>query len=290
MNGSLWAGLAPWLLCGCIGTVGAQRTELELRQHPELRQSSLPIEARPLLGQADQGLGTDAVLLLHGWSSSPADFGMLPASLAASGMRVSAPLLAAHGTSPFDLERITADELEASALAAFDALHATAERIHVVGFSMGGSLAVLTASQRPAASLTLVAPFFGITSRPWTILPISTWSSVLWPILRFVPAREAPNWRYDWLPVRSVPRLAELGRRASDPDRLAGLQMPALVILSSADSAASPAAAVRAFGALGSPDARLEFVHNSDHVLLLQDDAALVERLCLEFLNRQGLP
>ena len=49
------------------------------------------------------GARDDAVLMLHGWTGSPAHLRPLAAQLNASGYAVSAPLLAGHGTAIDDM-------------------------------------------------------------------------------------------------------------------------------------------------------------------------------------------
>ncbi|MHC4377365.1 MAG: alpha/beta hydrolase [Planctomycetota bacterium] len=119
-----------------------------------------------------------AVLLLHGYSSSPRDWAGLPEALATAGWAVHVPLLPGHGTHPEDLAATTNADLRTAVRAEFDALAARHERVVVAGFSMGGALATELAAERPVERLVLVAPYYRAT-RPW-FSPISVERANRW--------------------------------------------------------------------------------------------------------------
>tara|TARA_R110002096_G_scaffold436051_2_gene666309 strand:+ start:55006 stop:55776 length:771 start_codon:yes stop_codon:yes gene_type:complete len=88
------------------------------------------------------GDGSTGVLLLHGYSSSPAIVRPMGEYLADCGMRVVAPLLPGHGTSPQDLNKRTWRELADAAANELYALQAQCDHVFVGGLSMGGLLAL----------------------------------------------------------------------------------------------------------------------------------------------------
>jgi carboxylesterase len=99
---------------------------------------------------------------LHGFTGTPFEVQEIADALAARGYLVATPLLSGHGLDPLALEASHWKDWLASAKAAFDALAArTTERIAIVGFSMGGLLALELAKAMPervAALAVLAAP------------------------------------------------------------------------------------------------------------------------------------
>jgi carboxylesterase len=102
------------------------------------------------------------VLCLHGFTGTPFEVQAIADALAARGYDVSTPLLSGHGLDPLALEATHWKDWLASARAAFDELASrTTGRIAVVGFSMGGLLALELAKAAPdrvAALAILAAP------------------------------------------------------------------------------------------------------------------------------------
>jgi carboxylesterase len=102
------------------------------------------------------------VLCLHGFTGTPFEVQEIADALAASGYAVGVPMLSGHGLDPLALEATRWTDWLASARAAFDELAArTTGRIAVVGFSMGGLLALKLAAAAPervAALAVLAAP------------------------------------------------------------------------------------------------------------------------------------
>ncbi|MBJ6763480.1 alpha/beta fold hydrolase [Myxococcaceae bacterium JPH2] len=114
-----------------------------------------PVKTAPF----DLGRGPDACLLLHGFTGSPWDLRPLGESLATRGLRVVAPRLPGHGTTPEALLEVTHRDWRDAADSALASLHGH-RRIFVGGLSVGALLALGLAARHPGvvAALALVAP------------------------------------------------------------------------------------------------------------------------------------
>lgn len=81
------------------------------------------------------------VLLLHGFTSTPAQFLELGEYLAGKGITVYAPLIAGHGTKPDDLGKTTAKDWVDSCQVAYEELKSKVKNVFIVGNSFGGNIA-----------------------------------------------------------------------------------------------------------------------------------------------------
>lgn len=123
-----------------------------LRVHPDLVPGTEPAVV--------EGSAT-GVLLLHGYTGSPWEVRPLVPVVQQLGWTCALPVLAGHGTSVDDLEQTSWHDWLGSASTATRWLEKRCQRIHIVGLSMGGLLALSLLKRQfsvPFASCTLLAP------------------------------------------------------------------------------------------------------------------------------------
>jgi carboxylesterase len=102
-----------------------------------------------------------AVLLLHGYSSSPADFGPLYNKLRQINLPYYAPLILGFGLGDMHLlDKVKPSDWLRQALESYDLLAAIAKQVSVIGDSNGAVLAIYVAEKRPVQNLILLAPYF----------------------------------------------------------------------------------------------------------------------------------
>lgn len=275
-----------------VGSAGrtAVRESAALPRDP---QTGIMRVAEPL--RIDRGRA-GACLLLHGWISTPADFGNLPQALDGAGWDVYAPLHPGHGTTPADLDGLTAEELLHAARAHHAELRARYEKVVLIGFSMGGTMATILAGEQLPDKLVLVAPFYGVTYRWYFVLPPRWWGALLSPFVRYVKRSERltrvnrPGARgeilaYGAFPVSAVRALFALRRRAVRGTDLSGLRMPVLLVYSSGDEASSPSAMEEFFDRLPARVKRKAAFVRSNHHILHDYDADEAARAITSFLG-----
>ena len=186
----------------------------------------MPAETRTLSSALPRSLdgGADGVILIHGFTGTPRDLVGLGAALQRRGLTVRIPRLPGHGTNGRDfLGSGWRDWLRCAADACID-LRAQCRRVHLVGYSMGGNIAVLLAARFAVQRLVLLAPALQ-TRNP--LLPLSPLLSLLFTRIRWsdtdstriddedtaVLSREYWQWRYP-AQAASLLRLKRMARRA----------------------------------------------------------------------------
>lgn len=220
-----------------------------------------------------------ACLLLHGWLTTPADFGDLPQALDAAGWDVYAPLHRGHGTHPRDLEGITADAIMETARGHCEALRARYDTVALVGFSIGGAVATLLAEEAAPDRLVLVAPYFGLRHHWYYVLPARFWHQVLSPVVPYIKrGRSLLRIRrkeglarlvtYTVFPTRASDAAFELSRRVSEDCDVSRLAMPALLVYAPGDFVCSPQAELDFFARLPGEGNQTLSCDNSDHHIL----------------------
>ena len=110
-----------------------------------------------------------AALLLHGLSASPTQFSAIAHALYERGYNVFAPRLPRHGHSDRmseALASLTADDLRSAVRESYAITRGLGERVVVVGFSLGGLLALHLAQHEPVERVVAVAPLLGIAFVP----------------------------------------------------------------------------------------------------------------------------
>jgi len=108
-------------------------------------------------------------LLLHGFPGTPAELRPLGEVLAAAGVSALAPLLPGFGPAMHQLADVGEEEWLASAAEAWAGVRARNLPTLLVGYSMGGALALRLAAEWPPDRLVLVAPLWRLLGPAWPL-------------------------------------------------------------------------------------------------------------------------
>jgi carboxylesterase len=124
------------------------------------------------------------VLLVHGFSGSPATMRPWAEYLNRHGYTVSVPLLPGHGTKVEDLSLVKWQEWPAKAESELQSLLASCEKVFLIGFSMGGTTTLNIAGRysNELSGLILVNPMIHIRFVP---------AQLAWLLSRFQKFRSA---------------------------------------------------------------------------------------------------
>lgn len=238
-------------------------------------------------------------LLVHGFIGSPRDFNQLGRHLTDKGFSVRVLRLPGHCTTCVDFAHLPKGELLKAVRQEYLDLRSHYKRVYVIGFSMGGSLATLLASQEPVDRLVLLAPYYAVTYHWYYILPPEAWNALLSPMISYVPklvnfvkvndrSVVSQIFTYDYLPTAGARQLMDLGRQARRPEVLEKIKCPVIVIHSTGDEAASPSASRKAFQLMASPQKEYVTFKRSNHILLWDYDRDEATQRIEDFLVSPG--
>ncbi|MDF1566416.1 MAG: alpha/beta fold hydrolase [Spirochaetaceae bacterium] len=127
------------------------------------------------------------VLMIHGYTGRSGDLLYLGERLAKEGLAVSAPRLPGAGTDMNDLAATTRHDWRRRCLDAWQDLRSRYDTLYLVGYSMGGVLALDLARKVMVNKLVLLAPALRTTHKTLNLLPL------LAPFSRILPEVKT-NW------------------------------------------------------------------------------------------------
>lgn len=243
----------------------------------------LALPARPEL----TGGRAVGVLLVHGFTGSPASMKPWAQALAEHGYAVEVPLLPGHGTRWQDLNGVAWTEWYAEAEAAFDRLRETCEAVVVAGLSMGGSVVLRLAEERGSqvSGVVLVNPFVSSTRKELAALPVL---KHVVPSLRGVvndikkPGQDEHG--YDRLPLKGLSAVLAMWKVVV-PD-LGRVTQPLLYFRSAADHVIDGSSSPTVLRGVSSADVEERMLDESYHVATLDNDADRVFAETAEFVAR----
>jgi carboxylesterase len=247
-------------------------------------------EAWSSAGSPDAPRGRVALALIHGFTGNPLSMKPLGELLAARGFRVEVPRLPGHGTHPRDMQRTRYADWRAEVSRTVAGLGKVAERVVLVGLSMGGTLVLDVASSGEHAISQVVCINPQILDREGTLVKLSALIELLVPL---APASLAglrkddiakpgvSEKAYDWVPTASGNSLLkELPRVRS---QLGKLTCPVLIAHSRQDHSVPPANSEELLRLV--PHARELVLDRSYHVATLDYDLELLAARITEFCD-----
>ncbi len=228
-----------------------------------------------------RGEGRVALLLVHGFGSSPAVFTSMADDLAARGYACHALRLPGFGEPLPAARQVTTDDWRRALDAKLAELHATHEQVWLVGHSMGGPLCVEAAVRKPdqVDGLVLLAPLCGVSSRRSLgvsperlfglrrVLRCTDTFETCFPVDAHDPAVGRLEARDRFVPLNIYENMFEVLRAGRTLAPRVGV--PTLVVAAPRDRVVSFRAARRFAEQLSGPRARFLSVAPAGHVLPL---------------------
>lgn len=233
------------------------------------------------------------VVLIHGFLASPAEVREFGQQLYELGYVTYGVRLKGHGTSPWDLrERSWRDWME-SVTKAREVIEAFVDEYAIVGFSTGGSLALVSTAEHPGAIAGAVAicPPIKFRNKNMRFVPlmhganrIVRWLSTYEGVMPFRPNEsEHPLINYRNMPLRGLYELTRLASHLNSV--LADVERPVCVIQADNDRVVDPKSGTIAYEKMKSPVKELHWIESNRHGIL-NEDIGDTRTHVIDFLER----
>ena len=232
-----------------------------------------------------------AVLLIHGFTSTPATLLPWARALADAGRTVRVPLLPGHGTRWQDLRRMRWTDWYAEVEDVFQQLRTRSRVVVTAGLSMGGALALQLAQRHGPENgvgvdgVVVVNAAVMASYRGQWALPVGRWVVPSLPPVAGDIA--APGVVEDAYP-RIAPHAAHsmLGGFREVAARLPEVRQPLLLFRSRTDHVVPAASSAMVMARVSSTDTEEVVLEKSYHVATLDHDAPLIAERSAAFVDR----
>jgi acyl-CoA synthetase (AMP-forming)/AMP-acid ligase II/esterase/lipase/1-acyl-sn-glycerol-3-phosphate acyltransferase len=229
-----------------------------------------------LLASGAKKLG---IVLVHDFLAFPAELRSFGRRLAALGYPVLGVRLKGHGTSPWDLRERNGQDWLNSVRRGIDIMHGIAEQVCIVGFSLGGTLALLAAAEKPRclAGIAVISAPLKLRNYSRVFVPVmhrinklSEWAYSDEGLMPFFPFdAENPKLSYRHVPTRGLVELRLLIEETER--RLPDVVCPVTVLQATDDPWVDPESAVLINVKLGSADKSLRMLESNRHGILAEN-------------------
>ncbi|MES2414861.1 MAG: acyl-CoA-binding protein [Pseudomonadota bacterium] len=248
-----------------------------------------------------------AVLMIHGLGGTQYDLGSMHKRLKNAGFVTHSLTLPGHGTTPEDLQKVTADDWMAAVTAKYQEVAAQHDNFHIMGMCMGALLATELAKRQKHTRGKLIALAPPIYIDGWA----TAWYAPLRHVIYYIPGlnrsmkveEEDPfgikneqlraivkakfargeAFHYRWVPIACVRQVDRLRRWVMTG--LKNMVTETLVIHAREDELTSLASANYLVEQIGGAKARMVVLENSYHMICVDNDREQVARNVLEFFG-----
>ena len=230
------------------------------------------------------------VLVVHGFTGSPASMRPWAQHLAEAGYAVRMPLLPGHGTRWQELNRTGWSDWYATVNNSFDQLRAECDVAVVVGLSMGGGLSLRLAADRgeELAGAVVVNPAVTTLRKDVRLLPVLKHVVPAFPSIgNDIKKPGQDEGAYSATPLRAAASMFA-GLKVLYED-LPKIQVPVLLLRSREDHVVDPSTSKALHARLGSRDFTEHILEDSYHVATLDNDAETIFKESVDFITRVAL-
>lgn len=229
------------------------------------------------------------LLLIHGFTGSPANMRPLAEALAADApYTIEGILLPGHGTQMRDMRTHGGYvPWRKAVFDAFDALAAHCAQVSVVGHSMGGVLALLLAEERQVHSVVSIAAPMRLKNRAAVLSPVLGWAV---PYLPGTGKQRTEDYlsEYDLgYPGTPVCRVGDLLRLMREARRgLDKIHCPLLIVQPRKDETVQPESADILYRGASAAPKSLLWLERSSHQCVIGPDREALFTACKAFLKK----
>lgn len=239
--------------------------------------------AEPWLHEGD----STGILLIHGFTGSPASMVPWGKAMGVEGFTVKVPRLPGHGSRWQDMNLTTWEDWYSEAERNFQILQQSCENIFVCGLSMGGSLTLRLAEKHgdEIRGIVLVNPAVHSERPDRHLLPILSKFVGSFPgISNDIKKPGQDEVAYTRIPLKAAHSLSELWKVIKSD--IANVTQPILLFRSKVDHVVEPSNAEWILRNVSTTDKTEVILKDSFHVATLDNDAPLIESMSIDFIRR----
>ena len=227
--------------------------------------------------------GKVGCVFIHGFTGTPWALEELGNYLAKREITVTAPLLPGHGTKPEDLIGISWKEWVEASRKEFESIRNKCSSVFLLGFSMGGSIALKLASQIEVNGvITLSAPV-RLRDPKVYLLPLMRPFKKYWKKKKVSSVQITSEMAYEIYPLAAVSELVKLLR--SVRRCLSKVSCPILVVHSGRDDRIPPENADVIYKTVSSNNKRKIILKYPCHVVTKGEDKQRVFEEVFQFIQ-----
>ncbi len=229
--------------------------------------------------------GKIGIVLVHGFTGSPASMRPWAHFLQERGYTVRVPRLPGHGTHWEDLNHVKWQEWPARAIKDVEELRKICTKVFVFGLSMGGCTTLNVTQTVPVDGIVLVNPMIHIPGVQVQFAPlIALFKKGLASVGDDIKKSGVTEWGYDVLPTRGVLQLNKMLKvtRAN----LAKVTVPTLLFHSVDDHVLPISNSNIIMSEIASKEKQRIEITNSYHVATMDNDAELIFHNSLAHIER----
>lgn len=255
----------------------------ELLYREELHLTNQPFEF--------SGNNKKAVLLIHGWTSTPYEVRRLGVYLHENGYTVQAPVLTGHGTIPKDLEEVKWREWLNDVRYSYHELKKSHEKVYIAGTSIGSCLALVLAEECPEISgLILMATPYKIRVEKISVFfaylmsLFKTYNKKFYPPTFGLATTITRLIAYQSYPIKSALETFDLVKRARK--NLSCVNQPCLIMQSTSDHVVAKNSIEEIYNHIGSQKKEKKYIKRAYHTFISDIKNEGVFEDILNFINR----
>ena len=216
-----------------------------------------------------KGTNKKGVLVIHGYTGTPAEMRLLGDHLHQEGYTVLGVRLPGHGTTPEELNETQWQDWYAVAQEGFERLTKCCDEVLVAGLSMGGLLAIKVAAELSVKKAAILsAPMFVFDKRVPFIPFLRFFIPVLKKRKRNYRVAEKYNLAYDIMPTKPLGSLFKLVDICKK-QLLKKITAPCIILQSKIEHTVEPRSAQYIYDNISSEKKKLVWFEKSGHILTL---------------------
>lgn len=237
-----------------------------------------------------RGTNEKAVLLIHGWTTTPYELRRLGNFLNENGFTACAPMLSGHGTIPNELEDVKWEKWLEDVEKKYWELKNSHEKVYVAGTSIGASLAIILAKKYPEISgIVLMATPYKLRMERLVEWFVSIESKFKKYRKKFYPptfGKKETITRlisYQTYPISNVLEAAKVVREARRGLNL--VKQPCLLMQSTSDHIVSKKSMEIIYSKISSEKKKKKYIKRAYHTFISDIKNENVLKDILDFLN-----